>query len=30
MECYIINTDFFIIPLLSAVWIMLPAYLPTR
>jgi CDP-2,3-bis-(O-geranylgeranyl)-sn-glycerol synthase len=28
MECYIISTDFFIIPLLSAVWIMLPAYLP--
>jgi CDP-2,3-bis-(O-geranylgeranyl)-sn-glycerol synthase len=28
LECYIISTDFFIIPLLSAVWIMLPAYLP--
>jgi CDP-2,3-bis-(O-geranylgeranyl)-sn-glycerol synthase len=28
MECYIISTDLFIKPLLSAVWIMLPAYLP--
>jgi CDP-2,3-bis-(O-geranylgeranyl)-sn-glycerol synthase len=28
LECYIISIDFFIIPLLSAVWIMLPAYIP--
>jgi CDP-2,3-bis-(O-geranylgeranyl)-sn-glycerol synthase len=28
LECYIISIDFIIIPLLSAVWIMLPAYLP--
>jgi CDP-2,3-bis-(O-geranylgeranyl)-sn-glycerol synthase len=28
LECYIISIDFFIIPLLSSVWIMLPAYIP--
>ena len=28
MECYIISTHFFIIPLLSAVWIMLQGYIP--
>ena len=28
MECYIISIDLIIIPLLSAIWIMLPAYLP--
>jgi CDP-2,3-bis-(O-geranylgeranyl)-sn-glycerol synthase len=28
LECYIISIEFFIIPLLSALWIMLPAYLP--
>jgi len=28
LECSIISIDFFIIPLLSAVWIMLPAYIP--
>ena len=28
LECYIISIEFFIIPLLSAFWIMLPAYLP--
>ncbi|OPY35970.1 MAG: hypothetical protein A4E35_02248 [Methanoregula sp. PtaU1.Bin051] len=28
LECYIISIEAFIIPLLSAVWIMLPAYLP--
>jgi CDP-2,3-bis-(O-geranylgeranyl)-sn-glycerol synthase len=28
LECYIISVDFFIIALLSALWIMLPAYLP--
>jgi CDP-2,3-bis-(O-geranylgeranyl)-sn-glycerol synthase len=28
LECYIISVDSFIIPLLSALWIMLPAYLP--
>jgi CDP-2,3-bis-(O-geranylgeranyl)-sn-glycerol synthase len=28
LECYIISVDFFLLPLLSAVWIMLPAYLP--
>jgi CDP-2,3-bis-(O-geranylgeranyl)-sn-glycerol synthase len=28
LECSIISVDFFIIPLLSAVWIMLPAYIP--
>ena len=28
LECYIISLDFFLLPLLSAVWIMLPAYLP--
>jgi CDP-2,3-bis-(O-geranylgeranyl)-sn-glycerol synthase len=28
LECYIISVEFFIIPLLSALWIMLPAYLP--
>jgi CDP-2,3-bis-(O-geranylgeranyl)-sn-glycerol synthase len=28
LECTIISIDFFIIPLLSAVWIMLPAYIP--
>ena len=28
MECYIISIESFIIPLLSAVWIMLPAYVP--
>jgi len=28
LECYIISIDLIIIPLLSAIWIMLPAYLP--
>jgi CDP-2,3-bis-(O-geranylgeranyl)-sn-glycerol synthase len=28
LECSIISVDFFLLPLLSAVWIMLPAYLP--
>jgi CDP-2,3-bis-(O-geranylgeranyl)-sn-glycerol synthase len=28
LECYIISIESFIIPLLSAVWIMLPAYVP--
>jgi len=28
LECYIISVEFFIIALLSALWIMLPAYLP--
>jgi CDP-2,3-bis-(O-geranylgeranyl)-sn-glycerol synthase len=28
LECYIISIDFFIIALLSAFWIMLPAWLP--
>jgi CDP-2,3-bis-(O-geranylgeranyl)-sn-glycerol synthase len=28
LECYIISVDLFIISLISAVWIMLPAYLP--
>jgi CDP-2,3-bis-(O-geranylgeranyl)-sn-glycerol synthase len=28
LECYIISVEFFIIPLLSALWIMLPAYIP--
>jgi CDP-2,3-bis-(O-geranylgeranyl)-sn-glycerol synthase len=28
LECYIISFEFFIIPLLSALWIMLPAYIP--
>ena len=28
LECTIISIDFFIIPLLTAVWIMLPAYIP--
>lgn len=28
LECTIISIDFFIIPLLAAVWIMLPAYIP--
>jgi CDP-2,3-bis-(O-geranylgeranyl)-sn-glycerol synthase len=28
LECYIISLDLFIISLISAVWIMLPAYLP--
>lgn len=28
LECIIISLDFFIIPLLAAVWIMLPAYIP--
>jgi CDP-2,3-bis-(O-geranylgeranyl)-sn-glycerol synthase len=28
LECYIISFEFFIIPLLSALWIMLPAYMP--
>ena len=28
LECYIISIELFIIPLLAAVWIMLPAYLP--
>ena len=28
LECYIISIESFIIPLLSAIWIMLPAYLP--
>jgi CDP-2,3-bis-(O-geranylgeranyl)-sn-glycerol synthase len=28
LECTIISIDFFIIPLLSAIWIMLPAYIP--
>jgi CDP-2,3-bis-(O-geranylgeranyl)-sn-glycerol synthase len=28
LECYIISIELFIIPLFSAVWIMLPAYLP--
>ena len=28
LECYIISIEFLIIPLLSALWIMLPAYLP--
>jgi len=28
LECCIISLDFFLLPLLSAVWIMLPAYLP--
>jgi len=28
LECYIISVEFFIIPLLSALWIMLPAWLP--
>jgi CDP-2,3-bis-(O-geranylgeranyl)-sn-glycerol synthase len=28
LECYIISIEFFIIPLLSAFWIMLPAYVP--
>jgi CDP-2,3-bis-(O-geranylgeranyl)-sn-glycerol synthase len=28
LECTIISIDFVIIPLLSAVWIMLPAYIP--
>jgi len=28
LECYIISVDFFILSLVSAVWIMLPAYLP--
>jgi CDP-2,3-bis-(O-geranylgeranyl)-sn-glycerol synthase len=28
LECYIISIEDFIIPLLSAVWIMLPAYVP--
>jgi CDP-2,3-bis-(O-geranylgeranyl)-sn-glycerol synthase len=28
LECKIITTDSFIIPLISALWIMLPAYLP--
>jgi CDP-2,3-bis-(O-geranylgeranyl)-sn-glycerol synthase len=28
LECYSISVDFFLLPLLSAVWIMLPAYLP--
>ena len=28
LECFIISIDFFMIPLLSAVWIMLPAYIP--
>jgi len=28
LECYIISIEFFIIPLLSALWIMLPAYIP--
>jgi len=27
-ECYIISIDFFIIALFSAIWIMLPAYVP--
>jgi CDP-2,3-bis-(O-geranylgeranyl)-sn-glycerol synthase len=28
LECYIISVDLFILSLVSAVWIMLPAYLP--
>jgi CDP-2,3-bis-(O-geranylgeranyl)-sn-glycerol synthase len=28
LECYIISIESFIIPLLSAIWIMLPAYVP--
>jgi CDP-2,3-bis-(O-geranylgeranyl)-sn-glycerol synthase len=28
LECYIISIDLFLLSLLSAVWIMLPAYLP--
>jgi len=28
LECYIISVDLFILSLISAVWIMLPAYLP--
>jgi CDP-2,3-bis-(O-geranylgeranyl)-sn-glycerol synthase len=28
LECYIISDDLFILSLISAVWIMLPAYLP--
>ena len=28
LECYIISIDFFLLPLFSAIWIMLPAYLP--
>ena len=28
LECTIISIDFFIIPLLAAIWIMLPAYIP--
>jgi CDP-2,3-bis-(O-geranylgeranyl)-sn-glycerol synthase len=28
LECYIISFEFVIIPLLSALWIMLPAYIP--
>jgi CDP-2,3-bis-(O-geranylgeranyl)-sn-glycerol synthase len=28
LECYIISIEFFIISLLSALWIMLPAYIP--
>ena len=28
LECYIISIELFIIPLLAAVWIMLPAYVP--
>jgi CDP-2,3-bis-(O-geranylgeranyl)-sn-glycerol synthase len=28
LECYIISFEFFIIPLLSALWIMFPAYIP--
>jgi CDP-2,3-bis-(O-geranylgeranyl)-sn-glycerol synthase len=28
LECYIISIEFFIIPLIWALWIMLPAYIP--
>jgi CDP-2,3-bis-(O-geranylgeranyl)-sn-glycerol synthase len=28
LECYIISIEFFIIPFISAFWVMLPAYIP--